>query len=288
MLFIAAILALVIGLSLGLLGGGGSILTLPVMVYLLDVEPRSAIAMSLFTVGVTSAAATFAHARKGRVSFRTGAVFGIAAMAGAYLGGFAAHAVPARLLMLSFAAVMMITALAMLRGRRDPSPDRAPLPAPPWKVLAIGAIVGVVAGLVGAGGGFLIVPALALLAGLAMPEAIGTSLFVIALQSFAGFAGHLGHERIDWTMTLIIAAVSVIGSLAGARLARRLSGDTLRRGFAWFVLAMAIFMLLKEIPALRSPALLGGVLLGLVASILRLFNGRGAQGRRQDSLIARR
>ncbi|TKC98748.1 TSUP family transporter [Polyangium fumosum] len=271
MLVLAAPLALVIGLSLGLLGGGGSILTLPVLVYVLGVEPRSAIAMSLFTVAITSAAAAFAHARKGRVSYRTGAVFGGAGMAGAFGGGFVAHAIPASLLMLVFALIMLATAVAMLRGRHEPARTQT---APLWKILVLGALVGVVAGLVGAGGGFLIVPALVLLGGLAMPEAIGTSLFVIALQSAAGFAAHLGHQTVDWTLTLLIAGLSVGASLAGARLAHRLSGDALRRGFAWFVLAMAIVLLFEHVPDSLRPALLGGSLIGLAASILMLFHGR--------------
>jgi len=248
MLLVAALLSLLIGLSLGLLGGGGSILTLPILVYLLGVEPKSAIAMSLFVVGVTSVMGSIAHARAGRVRFRTGLVFGATAMAGAYAGGLVARFIPATALLVAFAAVMLVTSVAMMRGRRAVSSSTAG-EAKVGKVLAVGGAVGIVAGLVGAGGGFLIVPALALFGGLAMPEAVGTSLLVIALQSFAGFAGHAGHVHIDWTLALVVTASAVAGSFAGARLGRGLSPDALRRGFAWFVLAMAVFLLGKQLPA---------------------------------------
>ncbi len=248
MLVLAAILSLFIGLSLGLLGGGGSILTLPILVYVLHVEPKTAIAMSLFVVGVTSASGVIAHARAGRVRVRTGLIFGLAGMAGAFAGGRVAQFIPATALLVAFALVMLTAAAAMMRGRRASSaaPPREPSLA---RSLAIGVSVGVVAGLVGAGGGFLIVPALALFAGLAMPEAVGTSLLVIALQSFAGFAGHAGHVQLDWMLTAVITGAAIVGGLAGARLARHVSPDALRRGFAWLVLAMAVFLLGKQIPA---------------------------------------
>lgn len=248
MLVIAAILSLLIGLSLGLLGGGGSILTLPILVYVMGVEPKTAIAMSLFVVGVTSAVGSVAHARAGRVRARTGMVFSATAMMGAYGGGQVAHFIPATALLVAFAAVMLVTSVAMMRGRRGPAAG-APVEPKAFKVLGIGLGVGVVAGLVGAGGGFLIVPALALFGGLAMPEAVGTSLLVITLQSFAGFAGHAGHVHMDWTLTAVVSASAVAGSLVGTRLGRGISPDSLRRGFAWFVLAMAFFLLAKQLPA---------------------------------------
>jgi len=244
----AALFSLLIGLSLGLLGGGGSILTLPILVYVLNVEPKTAIAMSLLVVGITSTSGALIHARGGRVRYRAGLVFGATAMLGAYAGGQVAHRLPATVLLVAFGAVMLVTSAAMMRGRRGPP---AGVSAEPQvaRVLAIGAVVGTIAGLVGAGGGFLIVPALALFGGLSMPEAVGTSLLVIALQSFAGFAGHAGHVRLDPTLTLVVSAAAVSGSLVGVRLGRGLSPDKLRRGFAWFVLAMAIFLLAKQIPA---------------------------------------
>jgi uncharacterized protein len=267
MLVLAALLSLLIGVSLGLLGGGGSILTLPILVYVLHVEPKAAIAMSLVVVGITSATGSIAHARAGRVRFRTGLVFGATAMAGAYGGGKIAHFIPATALLVAFGTVMLVTSAAMMRGRRAPSPGDAPRDAAIGNVLAIGAAVGVVAGLVGAGGGFLIVPALALFGGLAMPHAVGTSLFVISLQSFAGFAGHAGHVHLDWTLTGVITASAVVGSFAGTRLGRGLSPDALRRYFAWFVLAMAIFMLGKQVPAWVLASLRDHVAVALAAVV---------------------
>jgi hypothetical protein len=284
MLLVAALLSLLIGVSLGLLGGGGSILTLPILVYVLDVEPKRAIAMSLFVVGVTSATGAVAHARAGRVRYRTGLVFGVTAMAGAYAGGQVARFVPATMLLVAFGALMLTTSLAMMRGRRAAAAPAADVKV--GKVLGTGAAVGVVAGLVGAGGGFLIVPALALFGGLAMPEAVGTSLLVIALQSFAGFAGHVGHVQLDWTLSLVVTGAAVVGSFAGARLGRGLSPEALRRGFAWFVLAMALFLLGKQIPAtavagLRAHfAVLAGVsALPVVAVLLARRHARPAPAR---------
>ncbi|APR75773.1 Hypothetical protein A7982_01119 [Minicystis rosea] len=245
MLVVAAILSLLIGTSLGLLGGGGSILTLPILVYVLRVEPRAAIAMSLFVVGVTSVAGAVAHARAGRVRVRAALVLGGAAMAGALAGGRIARFVPATALLVAFGAVMLVTSLAMMRGRR------AALRGEPRaaKVLAAGVAVGLVAGLVGAGGGFLIVPALAIFGGLAVPEAVGTSLVVIALQSFAGFAGNEARGHLDWALTAVVSASSVAGSFLGAHAGRALSPDALRGGFAWFVLVMAVALIGKQLPA---------------------------------------
>jgi hypothetical protein len=257
---LTALLFLVIGITLGLLGGGGSILTLPVLVSVLHVEPRGAIAMSLLVVGTTSATATVAHARRGGVAWRTGLVMGIAGMAGAYAGGRLTRFVAAEVLLGAFAVIMLVTATLMLRGRRG---GAAPEASPPrgaagrhhsLRVAAAGAAVGVVAGFVGAGGGFLIVPALIFFAGLPMRRAVGTSLFVIALQSFAGLAGHLGHARFDWTLAAVVTAAAAAGSLVGTRIGRRVPADALRRGFAWFVLAMGALFLLQRILAARALA----------------------------------
>jgi uncharacterized membrane protein YfcA len=147
--------------------------------------------------------------------------------------------------MLGFGAVMLLTAISMLRGRRVASEPRALRLAP---ALALGAGVGIVSGLVGAGGGFLIVPALTLFAGLAMHEAVGTSLFVIAAQSFAGFLGHAPHAHIGWPLALVAVGAAIVGSLAGARLGGRVPAPALRRGFAWLVIAMAIFIAFQQLP----------------------------------------
>ncbi|GAB4003964.1 sulfite exporter TauE/SafE family protein [Glycomyces albus] len=183
-LIAALVAAVAIGMMLGLLGGGGSILTVPALVYLAGVEPKAAIAMSLFIVGTTSLIAMGVHARAGRVRWRTGLLFGAAGMAGAYTGGRIAEYVPGPVLLGGFAVMMVLTAVAMIRSRAEP--EAAPPRRPVARILAEGAAVGLVTGLVGAGGGFLVVPALVLLGGLSMPTAIGTSLLVIAAKSFAG------------------------------------------------------------------------------------------------------
>ena len=246
MLLLAALLALVIGVVLGMLGGGGAILTLPMLVYAVGVDPKVAIATSLFVVGCTSVVGASIHARAGRVRWKIGGIFGATAMAGAFGGGRIAAFVPATVLLGLFALMMLVTATAMLRRRAKP--PAAPRELALGRVLALGAGVGSVSGLVGAGGGFLIVPALTLFGGLAIHEAIGTSLFVISLQSFAGFAGHASHVEIDWTLVAIVTGAAVAGSVIGALLGRRISADALRRGFAWLVVAMGIFVIGKQVP----------------------------------------
>jgi uncharacterized membrane protein YfcA len=166
-------------------------------------------------------------------------------MAGALAGSTLSRAVPAGALLVGFAALMLATAVTMLRGRAAPDAKNARVSA--VKCVVIGGAIGVVAGLVGAGGGFLIVPALALVCGLSMPEAIGTSLLVIVMQSLAGVAGHVGHVAIDARLASGITAAAVIGSVVGARMARRMSPDALRTGFAWLVLVMALLVLGKTL-----------------------------------------
>lgn len=252
---LAVILAVMVGVSLGLLGGGGSILTVPILRYVLGLEAHTAIAMSLLLVGATSAAALAAHARRGLVQWRTGFAFGGAGMLGAYPAGRIAHFIPESLLLIGFGVMMLATAIAMLRPERKPSSAQVlratrPRSLPLRKVLIEGLVVGAVTGLVGAGGGFLVVPALVLLGRLPMEVAIATSLLVISLKSFAGFAGFLGHTELDWTLVAAIGSASVLGSFAGAALATKISTRALRQSFGWFVIAMAIFILAQELPPL--------------------------------------
>jgi uncharacterized membrane protein YfcA len=243
--------AVAIGLSLGLLGGGGSILTVPALVYLAGVDTKQAIAMSLFVVGVTAAVGLVPHARAGRVQWRTGLLFGAAGMAGAYAGGRLAAYVPGTVLLAAFAVMMIVTAVAMIRRRNAAprEPHSHPARRPIGKILAEGVAVGLATGLVGAGGGFLVVPALVLLGGLSMPAAIGTSLLVIAMKSGAGLAGYLASVSIDWPLTLAITALAVAGSLAGARLTGKVDPDTLRRAFGWFVIVMGAGVLAGQVAA---------------------------------------
>lgn len=253
---LAAGLSLLIGLTLGLLGGGGSILTVPVLVYLLGLEPKEAIATSLLVVAVTSAVATLQHARKGRVCWKVGLLFSLAGMVGAFLGGRGAEFVPGALLLLLFATIMLATATAMLRRARGcASVEELPeeeMGCPSMGTrqilytLLYGLLVGGISGLVGAGGGFLIVPALHLLAGLPMKVAVATSLMVIALNSFAALSGYLLHLKIDLLLAGVVTGGAVLGSFFGAALSRLINACYLRKLFGWFVIAMAFLMLYKQ------------------------------------------
>jgi uncharacterized membrane protein YfcA len=281
---LAVALAVVVGLTLGMLGGGGSILTVPLLVYVAGLDAKAAIATSLLVVGVTSAVGAVSHARAGRVRWRTGLLFGAAGMAGAYTGGRVAHWIPGEILLLAFAAMMIATAIAMLRGGREVDPARAHAHLPVGRVLLDGAVVGLVTGLVGAGGGFLVVPALALLGGLPMPVAVGTSLVVIAIKSLGGLAGYLATVSIDWGLALAVTAAAVAGALAGGRLAGRIAPDQLRTAFGWFVLVMGTVVLVQELPAAWLPAA-GAVALGValvVASAALVRHRRTADAGLRD------
>lgn len=246
---LAIVLALssLIGVSLGVLGGGGSILTVPILVYVAGMEPKEAIAASLFVVGVTSAAGAVSHARAGRVRWRTGLLFGGAGLAGAFLGGTLGGHLSGTLLLVAFALMMVATSVAMIRGRKvDESKRHTELPV--FRVLLDGLVVGLVTGLVGAGGGFLVVPALALLGGLPMAVAVGTSLLVIAMKSLGGLAGYLGSVHLDWGLVIAVTVAAVLGSVVGGRLAGRIPEEALRKGFGWFVLVMGSFVLIQQAP----------------------------------------
>lgn len=247
MIALTVALAVLVGVSLGLLGGGGSILTVPLLAYVAGMDAKQAIATSLLVVGMTSAVGVISHARAGRVQWRTGLVFGVAGMAGAYAGGVLARFIPGSVLLIGFAVIMIATAVAMLRGRKDISDDAVPRSLPVFKIVLEGLVVGLVTGLVGAGGGFLVVPALALLGGLPMPIAVGTSLVVIAMKSFAGFAGYLSSVHIDWRMGAAVTAAALVGGLIGARLTARVDPNALRKAFGWFVLAMSSVILAQEV-----------------------------------------
>lgn len=253
MFVLALVLALLVGVSLGLLGGGGSILTVPILRYALGLEAHTAIAGSLVVVGLTSLAALVTHARAGRVRWLTGGLFGAASMVGAFLAGKVAAFIPATVLLIAFAMMMFATAIAMLRGRRGPTERLGKVEEPVTRiglVLMEGLAVGAVTGLVGAGGGFLVVPALVLLGGLPMDIAVGTSLVVIALKSAAALAGYASNPELTlpWGIILPMSAAAIGGSVVGGRLAARVPPETLRRGFAWFVIGMGLFVLGMEVP----------------------------------------
>ena len=259
---IVALLATLIGLSLGLLGGGGSILAVPVLAYGAGLPAKEAIATSLVVVGATSLFALIPHARRGHIEWRTGAIFSATAMVGAYLGGLAADWFSGTTLLLLFAAMMVVTALAMFRGRGELEAKKSK-PLPVGLVIAEGLAVGAATGLVGAGGGFLVVPALVLLGGMEMHKAVGTSLMVIALKSFAAFAGHAAHVSIDLQLALVVTLAAVAGSIGGAAFSQRVPAQTLRKIFAGFVLVMAGYVVWRE----AGPALAASVLI-VASSIL--------------------
>lgn len=247
MIALTVSLAVLVGVSLGLLGGGGSILMVPLLAYVAGMDAKQAIATSLLAVGVTSAVSAISHARAGHVRWRTGLLFGAAGMVGAYAGGAVGYFIPGSVLLIGFAVMMIATAVAMLRGRRHTASADPAKGVPVVKTLLMGLAVGVSTGAVGAGGGFLAVPALALLGGLSMPVAVGTSLMVITMNSLAGLAGHLGTVAIDWPVAGAITAAAVAGSLLGTRMTALVDPDVLRTAFGWFVLAVSTVILGQEV-----------------------------------------
>jgi uncharacterized membrane protein YfcA len=252
MIFLAA-LAIIIGILLGLLGGGGSILTVPVLVYLAGLSTKSAIITSLVVVCITSSIAAINHARAGRVCWKTGLIFGVAGMGGAFVGGRIAAFIPDPILLVLFACVMLAASFAMLRNRKKQEPTRqvgdklCPENLPVAAILFDGLLVGLITGLVGVGGGFLLVPALNYLAGLPMHAAIGTSLFIIAIQAVAALAGHASHFEINLPLTALVTSCAIVGSFIGAQFSGKISTRNLKRGFGIFVFLLGCFLLYKEI-----------------------------------------
>ncbi|MCK5353536.1 MAG: sulfite exporter TauE/SafE family protein, partial [Methyloprofundus sp.] len=227
-MFLVSILAIVIGILLGLLGGGGSILTVPVLVYLLDIPAKSAIITSLIVVGSTSGIATLYHAAKKHVCWKAGGIFGSAGMFGAFLGGRLTVYVPDALLLILLGLVMLVASFSMILGKKSPDTDKdadgiestsfCPVELPIIAILLDGFFLGIITGLVGVGGGFLLVPALTHLASLPVHAAIGTSLFIISLQSVAALMGHANHLNIDIQLTSMITGMAIFGSYIGVKL----------------------------------------------------------------------
>lgn len=239
-LALGLLLCVGIGLSLGLIGGGGSIVTVPVLVYVLEVEPREAVAMSLAVVGVTSLIGASLHARRGTVRVPAAALFGGAGVVSSFFGARLTYLVSPRVLLLSFAALMLAVGLRMLLAKAGPEGGRRP--ARPARVVLAGLAVGLLTGFLGVGGGFLVVPALVLFAGLDMRESVGTSLLVISINSAAGLAGHLAHGGFPLGLSLLVAGLAAAGALLGTHFSHRISASTLRRAFSLFVLAVALFL----------------------------------------------
>lgn len=261
------ILAVCIGISLGLIGGGGSILAVPTLVYVMAVPPKSAIAMSLAVVGTVSLLGALPHWQLGNVQLKTAAVFGLSTMLGAY-GGARLATLPlitGNLQMLLFAVMMLLAALFMIRKGAKTSaapspgePDLSLYPPPACKycwlwLLTEGIGVGVLTGLVGVGGGFAIVPALVLLAKVPMKQAIGTSLVIIFLNSVAGFLGYWGKVPLSWELMVSFTVAASVGIGAGAYLVQFVQAKQLQKAFGYFLLAMAAFILWQNRDSLPSP-----------------------------------
>lgn len=253
--------SLLIGLSLGLIGGGGSILTVPVLVYLLGVDPVLATAYSLFIVGFTSAVGTYPKYKEGLVDLKTAFIFGAPSIASVYLTrkvivpqipsiiwqGGDWVLTKSVLVMVLFAILMVAASVSMIRDTKTKATaSEGPLTFNYPLIVVEGAVVGLLTGLVGAGGGFLIIPALVVLTKLPMKKAVGTSLLIIAAKSLIGFTGDLSQQRMDWTLLLTVTTMAVLGIFAGNSLNKKIDGNKLKKGFGWFVLVMGIYILLKE------------------------------------------
>lgn len=255
--------AILMGLSLGLIGGGGSILTVPILVYLFHVDAVLATAYSLFIVGLTSLVGSISHVKLGNVHWKTALVFGIPSIISVFLTRlYLVPAIPNPLvhsatmtiskpmaLLVLFAVIMILAAYSMIKPSKKPQGDQNEAVSFNFPlILAEGLIVGMVTGLVGAGGGFLIIPALVLLAKLPMKQAVGTSLMIIAAKSLIGFVGDLnGNEVIDWTFLAIFSSIAIFGILVGSMLSKKISGDKLKPAFGWFVLIMGIYIIVMEV-----------------------------------------
>jgi uncharacterized protein len=261
MIIIGYIASLVIGISLGLIGGGGSILTVPVLVYLMGVNPVLATAYSLFIVGATSLAGVFPKYKQGLVNLKTALIFGLPAILAVFLTRkFIIPAIPTELfriddfvftksilLMVLFAILMVFASISMIRGKKEEDePDSKQVFNYPL-IFIEGIVVGMLTGLVGAGGGFLIIPALVILSKLPMKQAVGTSLLIIAAKSLIGFTGDLGNITIDWVLILTVTGLAVIGIFIGNSMSKKIDGTKLKKGFGWFVLIMGIYILVKEL-----------------------------------------
>jgi hypothetical protein len=236
-------LGFLIGLSLGLLGGGGSILTVPALVYFAGQSPQAAVTTSLAIVGLNSALAVFFHRRRGVLNWRVALVFGGAGMLAAYFASSLSSRLSPQTLMTAFAALMLLVGGMMLLPRRAPPSVVRAKPAL-LTILASGGGVGLLTGLLGVGGGFLIVPTLVMVVGLPMVEAVSTSLIIIVANSLAGFIGHWSQGGFDLRLASIFVAAGLVGTQIGVRLATRLPPDRLRQAFGVFVITLAIFLLI--------------------------------------------
>ena len=254
--------ALIIGVVLGLIGGGGSILTVPILVYLLHINPVTATAYSLFVVGGASVVGTGRNLQKGLVSYKTAFTFAIPAVISVFsTRKYIVPAIPENIvtvgdftltkgvgIMIFFAVLMLAASIKMIRDTKaliNNNNGKSGTHYP--SLILLGLLTGLVTGLVGAGGGFIIIPILVLLAGLPMKKAVGTSLFIIAINSMLGFLGDVGHLDIDWKFLLTFTIIAIVGIFIGIWLNKFIDGKKLKKGFGWFVLTMAIYILINEL-----------------------------------------
>jgi len=249
---LGAALALLVGLVLGLLGGGGSVLTVPILVYVLGVPVKPAIAMSLIVVGLVAMIGFLSHLRQRTVATRVALIFGPFAVIAAYLGARVAQHVSSQLQLILFAVIGLVGSVLMLRGGlkrgwAEALPYELSSDARTLTFLALeGLAVGFLTGLIGIGGGFLIVPALVLVAKLPMRLAIGTSLLVIMMNALSGFAGYLGHVTIDWTLVAWFTSVAAVGSIIGTLLSKRVPQEGLRHVFGYLLMGVSIYVLYRR------------------------------------------
>lgn len=255
-------LALLVGISLGLIGSGGSILTVPILVYIMGVSPILATAYSLFIVGSTAVVGAVKNGINRTLDFKTAIVFGIPSIIAVYITrAYLVPNIPDTLfqsgnfvltkdlaLMVFFAIVMIIAAFSMLKSKRTDSNSAEDIQYNIPLIIAEGLLIGVVTGLVGAGGGFLIIPALVILARLPMKLAVGTSLMIISMKSLIGFIGDFQNTPdMDYKLLLIFSSLSIIGMFIGNYMTKFIDGKKLKKGFGWFVLVMGVYIILKEL-----------------------------------------
>lgn len=243
---IGFLLATLIGLSLGLMGGGGSILTVPILVYILGMEAKLSIALSLAIVGATSLIGSYSHFRQGNINVKVALIFGPIAMLGTFIGAKVSQFISAEVQLISFAIIMLVASFFMFRGRKETDAQLDERPLPYLIILIEGLIVGIITGIVGVGGGFLIVPALVLLARIPMKEAVGTSLLIISLKSFSGFTGYLNQVEIPWLFLGKFTIMTAIGIIIGSKLVSFVDQKTLKKSFAIFLVIMGFFILYKN------------------------------------------
>ncbi len=260
MMIVGYLLSVLIGVSLGLIGGGGSILTVPVLVYVFGVDAVLATGYSLFIVGATSAVGSVQYFKSGLINLKTAVIFGIPSIVAVYLtrsllvplipdllmtiGGL--EITKSIFLMILFAVLMIAASYSMIKKSKSEIKEQEVQVFNYPLIFLEGSVVGVLTGLVGAGGGFLIIPALVVLSKLPMKEAVGTSLLIIAAKSLFGFTGELGHAHLDWTLLLSVTGAAIIGIFLGSNLSKKIDGAKLKPAFGWFVLVMGIYIIFKE------------------------------------------